>query len=214
MSRLWGLLSCGFLLVLTSALAACSSGGPVQIATYPRSTPSSQNFVNRIYDTSLELEVADVDRAAKMAIRLVDRCGGWLIESSSSTWDGTTQTTLLLAVPAYRAETFRSSLLNLGTPLQQHTTSRLTGEPIGDQNTFSYFTIEFRSRDRLQSNFPQPGWRPLQTLVRAWSVARTIFGFLVDAMIWILVILGPFILIGLAVRSFLRYCPTRDVNKI
>ena len=56
-------------------------------------------------------------------------------------------------------------------------------------------------------------WKELK--YSAPSMARgTIFGFLVDVLIWIGVVLGPFILIGLAVWMSIRHYRSRHVSKM
>jgi hypothetical protein len=48
------------------------------------------------------------------------------------------------------------------------------------------------------------GWRPLNTAENAFQVFLTIFGFLADIVIWILIVGGPFFVIYLLIRVALR----------
>jgi hypothetical protein len=49
-----------------------------------------------------------------------------------------------------------------------------------------------------------PAWRPARTLQQAFSVFLSIFGFLTDILIWVVVVVGPFLLIGLGIGLIIR----------
>ncbi|MBN2550223.1 MAG: hypothetical protein JXB15_13755 [Anaerolineales bacterium] len=45
-------------------------------------------------------------------------------------------------------------------------------------------------------DLPGIGWNPGRTLRSALGVFLSIFGFLADIIIWLLVVVGPFVLLG------------------
>jgi hypothetical protein len=46
--------------------------------------------------------------------------------------------------------------------------------------------------------------QPLVTLAKAWDVFLYIFGFILDVLIWVTVVGGPFLLIGWIVLKLIR----------
>ena len=215
MSRTQFLIYAGVLLLLASGQTACSAlATPRQIATYPLSTPYAQPGLARVYDTYLDLEVPDVEEAAEKAIHLTYQVGGLLLETRSWQQEGSKHTTLVLAALVSRSEALRSALLELGTPLQEQLSSRIISRSGEDPNTYAYFTVHLQERGSRLIAIPTTSWRPIRTLARAWSVFVSIFGFLVDVLIWVTVIPGPFILIGLVVWFILRRYRSRHVSRM
>src|SRR5438876_3522886 len=102
-------------LLAVAGLAACSgSSTPQLIGSYPRygmPTPFAPPL--RVYNTNLEIEVADVDSAARHAARLAYDNGGYLVASQSWYQDGTLRAALTLSVPASQFDTLRRSLMAL-----------------------------------------------------------------------------------------------------
>jgi len=205
----------GVLFLLACGLAACSAlSAPRQIAAYPRTTPFPQSIPVQTYDLYLELEVADVDDAEDRVTRLVYGAGGLVEDSTSWQQAGYRRATLVLAMPVDRAEAAREALFDIGTPLQGQLSSRITdwrGEGAG---AYAYFTVQLVERGARLTEFSPGGWRPVHTLAKAWSVFSSIFGFLLDILIWMAVVFGPFVLIGAGLWAILRHCRSRRVNKM
>ncbi len=215
MSRTQIFISAGVLLLLASGLTACSTlATPRQIATYPLSTPYAQPGMAWVYDTYLDLEVTDVEEAAEKAIHLTYLAGGLLLETRAWQQGGSEHTTLVLAAPVSRSEALRSALLELGTPLQEQLSSRIISRSSEDPNAFAYFTVHLQERGGRLIAISTNSWRPMRTLARAWSVFVSIFGFLVDVLIWVTVIPGPFILIGLVVWFIIRRYGSGHVSRM
>lgn len=183
-----------------SQVLAAERPRPAQItpiAVYP---PSA----GVVYQAELELLTSDVDQAASQASRWTYELAG-AVESSTS-WYVQQQKfiRLELSVPISNYERLRASLLTLGQVVRETS----SGQPIFPPQPGGYPD----SRITLQLDpaaFPPPlqqvtGWRPLQTLQRAWQVFLRIFGFLADLLIWALVVAGPFILIGAVIWRFIR----------
>jgi hypothetical protein len=63
-------------------------------------------------------------------------------------------------------------------------------------------TITVHLSERSSIKLPEfPDWHAASTFAQAFSVAAAIFRFLLDAAIWIVVVIGPFVLIGWWVRK-------------
>ena len=185
-------------------LAACSgSGSPRRIASYPSggadrsSTSPPAAFV---YSAQMEIEVLDPLSASERASRLAEENGGWLVSSQTTRWSRQEQITVVLAVPAYKFEALHAALLRLGK-LRHESVS--VGWDELEWSAFSEVTVTFLPSAKLP-DLPG-GWNPGQTLSRAFGVFMTIFGFLADLLIWVVVVLGPFVLIAWgAYRLFRR----------
>jgi hypothetical protein len=159
-----------------------------------------------VYDDYLEIEVSDLDKAADRATSLVDRYGGYLSSSISLTENGHKATTLVLMVPAPNLEGLRTALLDLGKLKKEVLTGELTETGPEQWNIYSQVTVHLLPKSFSLPSLPSTGWKPLRTLGNAWSVFITIFGFLVDILIWVVIVLGPFVLLAwggwLLVRKF------------
>ncbi len=212
----------GFLLAalgLLPLLAACAGmqATPQIIASAPReaesglpiaeyTAPANNRLV--VYSASLELEVRDVDAAAERATQLAYDYGGYLAESTSWRREGQTYTTLTLAVPVAYYEDLYAALLRLGTPR----TERQSGDVVprgryeDEWNTFSHITVSLRPAPALVRlpPLPETGWSPMRTFWQAFGFVAGILQVLVDILIWVVVVAGPFVLIGLGVRALVR----------
>lgn len=203
----------GLAVALALLLAACSpSATPQLISTYPRADgpPPTAPFPGRliVYNADLTLEAADVDSAANRAAQLASDYGGYLIDSRAWYQGERKYAALTLAVPVPHFDSLRQSLLGLGTLVSES----VSGEPkpihTADWNTYSTITL------RLQSSapsfrfewpaLPTWGWSPARTFTQAFGVFFAIFAWLVDALIWIVVVIGPFALMGLGLRALAR----------
>jgi len=173
------------------------------IAVYP-SPPISNPGQIITYNANLELEVSNVDKAAKKAELIANTYGGYLL--SSQTWfqEGEKHISVSLSVPAASFESARSDLLRLGRLLFENVSGELTPSDIGVWNSFSNITIHFHPKTTPFASISLPEWRPARTFLNAWEVFTAIFGFLLDVVIWIVVVLGPFFLMAWLARKFLQ----------
>jgi hypothetical protein len=218
--------------IFAAALALAACGGqatPELIGSYPRGpeadvvlpeaghrSPPANLLV--VYDAYLEIEVADVDRAAGQAEAITYDYGGYLASTDSWLRDGRKYTTLTLAVPVVNFEPARQAILGLGTLISETTSGHLDDSGYGDGwNTYSHITVQFRPSPGWfapsQPAAPTTGWSPQRTFLRAWAVVSVIFQYIADILIWVTVLVGPFALIGLGVRAVLRRvrpAPPRD----
>lgn len=187
--------------LLIGLFTACSkAGGPEQISAHPKDEPiamyphSLENTV--IYNATLDMEVSNVERAAERAKEIAFEQGGYLVNAQSWYRDGEKHTTVVLAVPAYRFDRTRDDLLRLGNLTGEWISSELISPGGGLGDTFAQITLYLHPKESLLPEFSLPKWRPVATFEKAFGVFVSIFGFLLDIAIWMIVVVGPFILIG------------------
>lgn len=190
--------------LLTMGLAACSGAGPQLISTYPKETgsaayaPPPANLLF-VYNAYMELEVAYPDVAAGQASRLVYDYGGYLVSSDAWYSDGRKCTTLTLAVPVARFDSVHNALLNLGRLTREEVSGdRVSASPGADGwNTFSNITLQLKpASGGAHISPPFLSWNPIHTFEQASGAFTSIFTFLVDIVIWLVVVIGPFVLMG------------------
>ena len=186
--------------VLALLLSSCTGISSSQlIASNPRNTPIAvypdKGVV--IYRAYFELKVKNVDHSADQAIRIGYDHGGYLVSSQSWWADGRKNIILVLAVPTANFDRTRLALLRLGYLISESVSGELVTTPYTEP-TFSHITLQLRPGGiRLPSpSIDPPGWDPGHTFQRAFSVFLSVFGFLADILIWAIVVVGPFLLIG------------------
>ena len=194
-------------------LVACGSGStPQLIGSYPKGAgptyaPPPENLLV-VYNASLELEVYDTDSAARRATQLAYDRGGYLVSSQSWYQNDRQYATLTLAVPVAQFEAARQALLGLGTLISENVSGDLVRTRYGADswNTFSNITVQLRPTAAVVSlpSLPASGWSLARTFERAFGVFASIFTFLVDIVIWVVVVVGPFVLMALGVRAMIR----------
>ncbi len=187
--------------LLSVMLAACSGKEPKQIAIYPRSTPVAlPPGMTFVYSGYQELKVWDVDRTAEEAAQLAYNYGGYLYSSQSWYSDNHKATTLQLAVPTANFDSLLNALHNLGELVSENVSGEWVDQSYnGYPQQYSTITLQLRSGSLSLPEPETPGWNPLRTLQKAFGVFVTIFGFLADILIWVLVVGGPFVLVGLGI---------------
>lgn len=201
--------------ILPLAFAACSgSATPQLIGSYPKGGESGTTYppppanLLVVYNAYLELEVSNVDSAADRAIQAAYDRGGYLVSSQAWYQGNRKYATLTLAVPVAQFESTKKALLRLGTLITENTSGELvnTGSGATDWNTFSNVTVQLRSTPAALElpSLPSTGWSPMRTFEQAFGVFASIFTFLVDIVIWVAVIVGPFVLMGLGARALIR----------
>jgi Domain of unknown function (DUF4349) len=201
-------------LVVLSLAGCASKATPQLVASYPSDAqsqhasppgvpPSPAQFV---YDAYIELEVSNVGSASSRAQELASICGGYLESSQSWHSDGKENLTLLLAVPVANYQSLHDALTRLGSLSADTVTGQWVSTGYGSEWTvYSEITLQMHSKGISLPSLPSlPGWHPLHTLQNAFSVFTTVFGFLLDIIIWISVVLGPFVLLGYIARRLVR----------
>lgn len=185
-------------------LSACNGENPKQVAAALEISPIAvyPNQTTIVYRGNMELRVADVDSAAIQFERLVGKYGGFLAGTQSWWIDGDKIIRLELAVPTAYFDSLCNASRAQGVLVSESISSVvINGNPTSH---FSSLTVQLRSGASLPPLPDQRGWNPLRTVQRAWQVFLTIFGFLADIIIWVVIVGGPFLLIALGIRSLLQ----------
>lgn len=189
-------------------LAGCSAiAAPEMIASFPQSTPIAvyPEHTTVVYSAYIELIVSSVDRAAERSAQLVYDYGGYLVSSQSWYVDGRKVSTLVLGVPTSSFERLRRALLGMGDLVSEQVTGELTTARYPEPQ-YSYITLHLRPSGGISlPPIDPPGWDPGRTFQRAFTVFISIFGFLADILIWVAVVAGPFIVVGLLLWLGIRW---------
>lgn len=197
------------LLILSILLGACAGSSPKQIAAAPKDAPIAvaprpPQGITILYSAYLELKVSDVDQAAQEASDLVYRYGGYLSASNSWYVDNHKVTSLELLVPTVNFEGLRLSLHRLGDLVNESVSGTPIEKGYNDPSQFSTINVQFRP-GRIDLPPIETGkWDPGRTISNAFDVFLTIFGFLADIIIWLVIVIGPFLLLALIVRVIIR----------
>ena len=195
-----------FLILLALLLAGCAPGSATMIASYPqnsrpRPAPTALND-----STRLSLQVNDVPSAADQAIDLTQRYSGWVIDRSCRGAGMDQIIELVLAVPPANHERLRRALLGLGQVVDQAIWDGAGGCSTCADTSYIYLELN-PSAQAWEAVPPAPGdgsGNPAETFYRAWQVTAAIFTFLLNILIWIVVVGGPFVLIGLGILALVR----------
>lgn len=201
------------IVLLTSLLGlfvACSKvKSPEQIAVYTKDEPIAvyARFPEStlIYNATLDLEVPNVDRAAKRAKEIAFEQGGYLISAQSWYRDGEKHTTVILALPVYQFERTWDDLLRMGTLTGEWISSELVSPGSGMHDIYVQITIYLHPKDPIVPEILLPKWRPVRTFEKAFGVFVSIFGFILDIVIWVTVVAGPFVLMGWGALKFYNW---------
>jgi hypothetical protein len=198
---------------LACCLSACTGAQPKLIGAYsspvepkplavlPRG--GSLPGVQFTYEAWITLKVSQVTSTAERAVDLASLYGGYLEDASSWLQDGRTHITLVLAVPAAGFDALREDLLDLGKLENEQVSSDWTRRDLGWPYYF-HITLTLKPRAAATIAWPQTRWNPGETFRQALDVFLSIFGFLADLLIWVVVVAGPFVLIALGVRLLCR----------
>jgi len=208
----------GTVLALALALTACSANGPQLIGAQPKQIGSS-GYTSPpnwpiIYNAEMEMEVADVEASVRAAAQIARDYGGYL-EGGQLVDDGqwgvgprrAQWSTVTLAVPAAQFDGAHNALLGLGRLIREDISGRpLDGAPGEDLSaTLSNITVHFQRAPRSTWRpWPSIGWNPARTFEQASAWFVSIFTFLADIVIWLVVVGGPFVLMGWGAVALLR----------
>ncbi len=208
------LLITGFVLAAGLAdLVSCGpSATPQLIGAYPRQViatyvpPPSNTLV--VYNAELELSSTDVEAAARQATSLAYSYGGYLASSQTCYSGADLNISLVLAVPVANYAGLHDALLGLGRLENERVSGDLvrTGYDQSQWTTYSNLTVHFQpAMSPLQlPDLPSLGWSPVDTFRSAFGVFAALFTFVVDIVIWVAVVVGPFVLMGFGLRALIR----------
>jgi hypothetical protein len=199
----WLWLWVGLVLAACSASPQLIGSQPKQIGSSGYSVPAPNGSI--IYNAYMEMEVANVETAVQAAAQLARDYGGYLADGRLRAEDG--WNTVTVVIPALYFDSVHNGLLGLGRLNRED----ISGVPVGGgpgagvEGAYSQITLHFRaSAGSTWHPEPSPGWNPARTFERAWAWFTSIFAFLVDAVIWIVVVVGPFVLMGWGALALVR----------
>ena len=192
------------LMIISPILAGCSAtGAPRRIASYPSGAPQPPVETHPyrppgplVYNASLVLRVWDPEGAAGRAEGLAYEYGGYLVGTHTWKQDGGEIVGLTLAVPLYSFDALHEDLLRLGKLESESVWGERTGYAPGGTPNYSQISVELRPRMLAWRGIHIGSWDPGQTFARALQVSVAIFGFLANILIWLVVVLGPFVLLA------------------
>ncbi len=210
------------IILLGAGLAACSPGSkatPQQIAVYPSSDAETTTYTYSpppgraqnilvIYNARLDLAVWNVESATEKAQETAADYDGYLSSARSWYYEEQKYTTLVLSVPAANFDAAHRALKGLGKLEGEHITSELVDNTYGtaEWQQYSEITLQLHPRTPAAS-WPEPempDWRLARTFAKAFGVFTSLFGFLLDVAIWLTVVVGPFVLLGLGIKKLFQ----------
>lgn len=199
------------LVLFVLLLGACSppGDGAQLVAAFPRGGYDSAageacaqtGFPGDSCHAYLAISTSDPARLAGQAEDLAERYDGYRVDVQQWRDPAGTGYTLVLAVPSGNFDALVRSLRRLGRLERQTVWSEWSDAYPGD---WSRIVLDLQPRPRLSLPLPEIHWNPLETLMSALRVSFTILSVLVDLLIWVLVVAGPFVLIGLGLRFLAR----------
>jgi hypothetical protein len=197
-------------LLLVVLLTACSrAGAPEQIAAYSMERPIAvypqPQESALIYNATLDMEVSNVERAVERAQEIAFKAGGYLISAQSWYRDGEKHSTVVLAVPVYRFDSVWDDLTRLGKLSGEWISSELASPGSSTSQQYSQITVYFHPKESALPKISLPNFHPLNTIEKAFGVFVSIFGFILDILIWIIIVIGPFILFGWGIRRLIHW---------
>ena len=197
-----------FTVLLTMLLSGCASAFPLQpaqVQAFATPVPIYPPRFDQIQHAYLEIISSDVDLAAARASRLTAEYGGSLLDSASWEVNGQHTISLEIEVPGSSFERLYSALRKLGRVSRE---DLFYDEVIKSRFPYDMWVARITMTIVPTSSFirqlPHAGWDPGATLQSAFAVFIKIFGLLVDVLIWVLVVAGPFLLIGLGIWWLVR----------
>ena len=199
-----------FLLIglMAGIISGCiSAAEPAQIAIFPKTTPIARypSDITPQYNTTLEIWVSDLEHAVQEAYRLTARYNGFVKEFYNWQSKGRDIATLEIIVPSEYFDSLRLGFLSLGIVASESAvTGRVEPLPIQPGPRFSQITLQLQASRSTGMPLKPANWSPSNTFQRAFGVFMTIFGFIVDLLIWIVVVAGPFLIVGVLIFLLAR----------
>lgn len=199
-----------FLLALGAAGCAGSEGDPALIGAYPAPdhdedytyVPEVQRIV---YTAVLELTVKSVSRSAEKITDLAHSYGGYVNYANVWYEDGAENATVEISVPVRHYGELYERILRLGTLERETVRGELEDVSPRDEDDWllTTITVHLSERSGFLSRRTSDS-RAAATFWQAFEVTATLFGYLFDAAIWVLVVAGPFVLLWWGGRKIWR----------
>ena len=190
-----------FLLLALILLATACDGTqlPRVIARYPQGDAGQQGQVAApsfaVTEARVELSVPDISRAAAEVADLAAAYGGTLLDEQRWRSRGAYHASITLLLPVYRFDAFLRGLQEVGEVQSQRLTE---SGAYGRRDT--HVTVLLHEETASQRD----GWDPALTFSKAFAVFLGLFQTMVDGLIWVVVVAGPFVLMALGLLVALR----------
>jgi hypothetical protein len=193
-------------------LAGCSANGDADmIGSYPDQTEDDSTYDTLpansliVYHAQVDLEVSSVDYAVDRIQGYAGKYGGYTTYIYRWYQDGDEHATVIVSVPSINYEALHDRIIRLGDLEEETIIGELKSGSYrsGSQIEMSTLTIHLAQKGWSRPSSTS-GWRPLETFSDAFEVAGVIFRFLIDVLIWVAVIAGPFALFGWGIRQIAR----------
>jgi hypothetical protein len=145
-------------------------------------------------DVWYSLLVAQPEHAAYAVVQAVQASGGYVFEQFEHYEKGERHVVIEANVPTNRLKSFEASFAGIGN---------LSGSSSSAFHSGEYMT---QVRVTLSPKIPPAGyveirgWRPGKTFEAALGVLGSILRVLVDFLIWLGVLIGPFVVLGYIIR--------------
>lgn len=211
-----------FLSILVVLLAGCGGAGePRRIGSYPSTASGTSDYYQHpeaaviVYHSHMNLEVNSISKTSDRIIDLSHDYGGYIIRSQVWYENSTDNATIVIGVPVFNYDAIRQEILQLGKLKDETVTGEIhpSDYPTWDYLTMSTITVHLSHHDYFVGDIPNK-WHPVDTFLQALGVAGSIFRFVFDLVIWVVVIVGPFVLMGWGIRTLLaRYRQPTQSNK-
>jgi hypothetical protein len=200
------------LLLLASILAGCGASKDANmISSYPVQSSGNTELDSLpynaiiVYHSQIDLQVSSIPSTVDDIMELAGKYGGYTTYAYIWYLDTEEHATVIVSVPTFNYDPLYDRITRLGNLKDETIIGELSSvsNRDGSKLEMSTITVHLTEKAFLTSR-PSKGWRPLNTLANAFEVTETIFRFLFDVFIWIVVIVGPFVLIGWGIKQAAR----------
>lgn len=183
-----------------SALSGLITTHPIPATQQPREITRDDAPIDQ--SAYLFLQVEDLEKSHLAARQIAYDHSGYVLDEQTWFSEPYHNRILVMAVPSQFFNQTIIELKELGQLESQNiskTSVRNYYEAASGRLMANITLHLFSGVEAVEVDFF--GWNPLATASKAFSVFVSIFGFLVDIAIWLVVVLGPFVLIGLGARA-------------
>lgn len=206
----------GICLMLGIALNLTACGAqeaPELIGSYPSEPNGNQSKSNSpydavlVYEAEIDLQVRDVYRSSEKITRLANQYGGYLVDSQTWFLGDEDHARLIVKVPSSNFFPMYKAIKKLG----EVEFETYIGEPDYDfskgigRGEMSEINIHLMSTPSWYDVKPDKNWWPLITFQNAFDVSKMIIAFIIDVLIWVIVVLGPLALAFLGIKRILQH---------
>lgn len=184
-------------------VTGCGSSGDAELigsypsqADYDTSVDSMPSNTIVVYHAQVDLEVNSLPDAIDETQSLAGRYGGYTTYIYLWTQDDTEHATVIVSVPSVNYDALHDRVLRLGSLQEETIIGEISSNSHRGSSQIEMSTITVHMTEKgWVTRSTGGGWRPLNTFLDAFDVAAVIFQFLIDALIWVAVVAGPFVLI-------------------